>query len=157
MKWTRYAVLTHLVLLLSIGSAIAASSEADGARMQTDSSKMFHKLGRGVANVATCWLEIPHQIAIEWQETDPATGCFVGAVKGVGWIFMRFTAGVYETVTFAFPTPPSYQPILEPEFVFSGAGRTPIPELTEMDGNKTTNPDESRTSRTLTTKDTKTR
>ena len=158
MKWTKSASLITLMLVLSAGSALAAFSENDASGPQTDSSKMFHKLGCGVANVVTCWLEIPHQIAVEWQQTDPATGFFVGAVKGVGWVFARFTAGVYETVTFAFPTPPSYQPILEPEFVFTGAGRSPIPEQSEWDGNMTEKPDEGQKKiRTMTTKKVETR
>jgi putative exosortase-associated protein (TIGR04073 family) len=135
MKWTKFVSLITLMLVLSAGSAFATSSDADVARQQTDFGKMLHKLGRGVTNVFTCWVEVPRQISTEWQKTDPVTGFFVGGIKGVGWGFARFVTGVYDTVTFPIPVPPGYQPMIEPEFVVTDVWGAPIPELTEMGGN----------------------
>ena len=56
MKWTKFASLITLMLVLTAGSAFAASCDADVARQQTDFGKMLHKLGRGVTNVVTCWV-----------------------------------------------------------------------------------------------------
>jgi putative exosortase-associated protein (TIGR04073 family) len=42
----------------------------------------------------------------------------IGLAKGVGMTIVRTGAGVYETVTFPFPIPEGYGPVLEPEFVF---------------------------------------
>jgi len=37
--------------------------------------------------------------------------------KGVGMTIVRTGAGVYETVTFPFPIPEGYTPVIEPEYV----------------------------------------
>ena len=39
--------------------------------------------------------------------------------KGIGMTIVRTGAGIYEVVTFPFPIPEDYGPVLEPEFVFS--------------------------------------
>lgn len=133
MKWTKFASLFTLTLVLVAGTASAASE--DVARQQTDAGKMMHKLGRGVVNVLTCWVEWPRNIAKEWEKTDPVTGFVVGSVKGIGWGFARFATGVYDTVTFPFPVPENYQPMIEPEFVITDVWGAPIPELNEFGSN----------------------
>jgi putative exosortase-associated protein (TIGR04073 family) len=133
MKWTRFAFLVVLALVLSSGLAFAGAGET--YRQQTAASKMLHKLGRGVTNACTCWVEVPRNIAIEWEKTDPFTGFIMGAVKGAGWGFVRLTTGIYETVTFPFPVPEDYQAMLEPEFVITDIWGDPIPELTDFRSN----------------------
>ena len=81
--------------------------------------KMGKKLGRGIANVATGWVEIPKNIYDTSVESNPFIGLTFGTLKGVGWTVVRTSAGVYDVATFLFPIPKSYVPILEPEFVFS--------------------------------------
>ena len=51
-------------------------------------------------------------------EDNPLSGFTVGLAKGVGMTIVRTGAGVYETVTFPFPIPEGYTPVIEPEFVF---------------------------------------
>lgn len=134
MKRTRFAVLFALTLILSSGMAFAAGT-SEVNRQQSCAGKMLHKLGRGVTNTLTCWVEIPRNIAIEWEKTDPATGFFMGTVIGTGWGFARLATGVFETVTFPFPVPEDYQPMLEPEFVVTDIWGDPIPDLTEFSAN----------------------
>lgn len=134
MKWTKFASLITLMLVLSAGSAFAAH-DADVTRQQTCLDQMLHKLGRGVVNTLTCWVEIPRQISVEWEKTDPATGLVLGTVKGFGWGFARLATGVYDTVTFPLPVPPGYQPLIEPEFIITDVWGAPIPELTELGAN----------------------
>ncbi len=93
------------------------TSSAELERENSDVNKMFHKLGRGLVNVFTGWLEIPKQTAIEWRRTDPFTGTVLGVVKGLWLGIARTVTGVYEVVTFPFPIPRNYEPIMEPEFV----------------------------------------
>jgi putative exosortase-associated protein (TIGR04073 family) len=76
------------------------------------------KLGRGVANVLTGWVELPKNIYDTSVEDNPLSGLTIGLAKGVGMTIVRTGAGVYETVTFPFPIPEGYEPVLEPEFVF---------------------------------------
>jgi putative exosortase-associated protein (TIGR04073 family) len=78
------------------------------------------KLGRGLANILTGWIELPKNIYDTSVEDNPLSGLTIGLAKGVGMTIVRTGAGVYETVTFPFPIPEAYCPVLEPEFVFQG-------------------------------------
>lgn len=108
-----------LTLAPQTASVATAQSEtaAEIERQNSDINKMFHKLGRGVVNVLTGWIEIPKQTAAEWRRTDPFTGTILGIVKGVVWGIARTFAGFYEVISFPFPIPRNYEPIMEPEFV----------------------------------------
>lgn len=134
MKFRKVSILSALALIMIAGSAIA-QPPPDVYREQSEIGQMFHKLGRGIVNVLTCWVEIPRQISQDWQETDPVTGLVTGTVKGVGWGFARLASGVYETVTFPLPVPPDYQPLLLPEFVVTDVWGDPIPGIAEFESN----------------------
>ena len=82
MKWTRFASLIILTLVLSAGAAMASSD--DTTRQSSDVNKMLHKAGPGVVNVLTCWVEWPRNVANEWDKTDPVTGIALGTIKGFG-------------------------------------------------------------------------
>ncbi len=77
------------------------------------------KLARGLGNVLTGWIELPKNIYDTSVEDNPLSGLTIGLAKGVGMTIVRTGAGIYETVTFPFPIPAGYEPVLEPEFVFS--------------------------------------
>ena len=81
--------------------------------------KMGKKLGRGIVNVATGWIEIPRNIYDTSTESNPFLGITFGTLKGAGMAVVRTGAGAYDVATFLFPIPTDYEPILEPEFVFS--------------------------------------
>jgi putative exosortase-associated protein (TIGR04073 family) len=129
MKLMKLAALAAFVLVISQGAAYAAAGEV--YRQQSQTSQMMHKLGRGVVNVLTCWVEVPRNVAIEWERTDPATGVVLGIVKGFGWGFARLATGVYEVFTFPFPVPANYEPMIEPEFVITDVWGDPIPGFDE--------------------------
>jgi len=80
---------------------------------------MGKKLTRGLANIVTGWVELPKNIYDTSVEDNIFSGLTVGLVKGIGMAIVRTGAGVYETITFPFPIPEDYAPVLEPEFVFS--------------------------------------
>ena len=65
-------MLVCVCLLLGVLAVQAWASDLE--REQTEVGKMFHKLGRGVTNVLTGWIEIPRNIAETWKKTDPFTG-----------------------------------------------------------------------------------
>jgi len=77
------------------------------------------KLIRGLANVLTGWVELPKNIYESSVEDNIFTGLTIGLAKGVGMTIVRTGAGIYETITFPFPIPEDYEPVLEPEYVFS--------------------------------------
>jgi putative exosortase-associated protein (TIGR04073 family) len=138
MKSFKLSALMALTLLCLAGSAFAQSG--DIYRQQSDANKMFHKLGRGVVNVLTCWVEVPRNIAIEWEKTDPATGLVLGTVKGAAWGFSRLATGVFEVFTFPLPVPEAYQPLMEPEFVVTDVWGDPIPAFAEYSAVNPNNP-----------------
>lgn len=132
-KWMSLAALATLMM-----TAPVAAAQFDVDQDRSDFSKMLHKLGRGVANVFTCWVEVPRHVANEWEKTDPASGIVLGTIKGIGWGFARFVTGAYETVTFPVPIPAGYEPMIQPEFVVTDVWGDPIPDLTEATSNDPT-------------------
>lgn len=98
-------------------SVAAQTIDEDVARENSDINRMFHKLGRGFVNVFTGWIEVPKNIAADWRTSDPFTGTITGLFKGAAWGIARTFAGFYEIISFPFPVPRNYQPIMEPEFI----------------------------------------
>lgn len=68
----------------------------------------IHKAGRGLTNVLTCWIELPKQIHMGSQESNPVAGLAWGLVKGIGLTGLRVGVGIYEAVTFPIPYPKGY-------------------------------------------------
>ena len=68
----------------------------------------IHKMGRGVVNILTGWIELPKQIHLGSQEDNPITGLGRGLLKGAGLTVLRGGVGIYETLTFAFPYPKDF-------------------------------------------------
>jgi putative exosortase-associated protein (TIGR04073 family) len=96
------------VLLLSIASPVWATEPKD-------------KLSRGTANVLAAFLEVPQNIDIEWkQSNNAAVGLFGGLFKGLFWSLARGVSGLWDVVTFAFPSPIDYKSIIQPEYVQRG-------------------------------------
>jgi putative exosortase-associated protein (TIGR04073 family) len=82
------------------------------------------KLGRGFVNVVTGWVEIPKRIYETSQDQGAAAGWTWGLLRGLGHGIVRTAAGFYELVTFPFPAPPDYAPVIEPEYVFTESSTT---------------------------------
>ena len=80
------------------------------------------KLLRGATNVVTGWVEIPKRVYETSQEQGAAAGLTWGLLRGFGRGFVRTAAGFYELVTFPFPAPPNYEPVIQPEYVFVDEG-----------------------------------
>ncbi len=100
------AVLVVVVAVLGMATQVYAQDPAK-------------KLGRGLANILTGWVELPKNIYDTSVEENVLSGLTMGLAKGIGMTIVRTGAGVYEAVTFPFPIPEDYMPVLEPEFVFS--------------------------------------
>jgi len=76
------------------------------------------KLGRGLVNILTGWVELPKNIYETSTEDNFLAGITIGLAKGLGMSVVRTGAGIYDTATFPFPLPEEYKPVLEPEYVF---------------------------------------
>ncbi|MBI4597953.1 MAG: exosortase system-associated protein, TIGR04073 family [Candidatus Omnitrophica bacterium] len=74
----------------------------------------IHKMGRGVVNVLTGWLEIPKQIHLGAQESNPIIGLGQGVLRGVSLTALRTGLGLYEAVTFPIPYPQQFASPYEP-------------------------------------------
>ncbi|HET6421679.1 MAG TPA: exosortase system-associated protein, TIGR04073 family [Geobacteraceae bacterium] len=79
---------------------------------------MGNKAGRGIANLATGWLELPKQIYVTSKESGTVQGIFLGPLKGIGMTVVRTLAGVGELATFFVPYPGFYDPYIEPKYVW---------------------------------------
>jgi len=100
------AIIIALLALIIVNIATASYAQ-----------DMTRKLGRGVGNILTGWIELPKNIYDTSVEDNVFAGIILGTAKGIGMTVMRTIVGAYETVTFPLPLPEDYTPIVEPEFV----------------------------------------
>ena len=68
----------------------------------------IHKMGRGLVNVLTGWLELPIHLNLGWQSHSPVTGAALGLITGAGRTVLRTGVGLYEVVTFPIPIPKGF-------------------------------------------------
>ena len=68
----------------------------------------IHKMGRGVVNVLTGWIEVPKQMHLGSQSGNPVTGVGYGLLKGAGLTLLRGGVGLFEAVTFPIPYPKNF-------------------------------------------------
>lgn len=68
----------------------------------------IHKMGRGVVNVLTGWIELPKQIHMGSQDENPVMGLGRGILKGAGLTVLRGGVGIYEALTFPLPVPKDF-------------------------------------------------
>lgn len=102
-------IIVLLITVIVVGLCNFACAEENNA---------FNKLGRGLINTATGWLEIPKKIYNISKNDNLFLGITIGTFKGLGWGISRTAVGIYEIITFPFPIPEGYKPIIDPEFVF---------------------------------------
>jgi len=119
-----------LSVLLTLASAAPVAAESldyarDSALSESrraepmDAGKAFMKLTRGFINTITGWVEVPKRVQETSQDSGAAAGFTWGLLRGLGHGFIRTAAGLYEFFTFPFPAPPGYEPVIEPEYVFT--------------------------------------
>lgn len=75
------------------------------------------KLGRGVANFFTGWVEIPAEVGRIIQKKGDLAAVFVAPFTGFVKAVARTAVGLYDALTFPLPLPSGYKPVIEPEFV----------------------------------------
>lgn len=105
------------VLPRLLGASSPEPSKLPGVPI--DGRKAMEKLGRGLINLITGWVEVPKRMDETNKRSSLGPALTIGLLRGLGHGFVRTTAGAYEIVTFPFPAPPGYQPIIQPEYVFT--------------------------------------
>ena len=95
-----------------IGSGVmAADLPRDEQAASTESSgcgKNFYNMGRGLGNIATCWMEVPRALVYHNSQL-PVLGVVVGACQGVGYTAVRAFAGVADILSFGFMSDSIYE------------------------------------------------
>ena len=112
-KRRRLIFVVLVVVLVSFSSQALAVGPL--YEMST-SAKVSRKFLRGLLNIPLCWVEIPKEINIETQNLDPFTGFWTGLVKGTAKTIKRCGIGMWDLLTFPFPTPKKYSTWQSPEF-----------------------------------------
>ncbi|HBF35281.1 TPA: hypothetical protein DDW35_12040 [Candidatus Sumerlaeota bacterium] len=136
------ATILGLMFLLTLGGAAFAdqktkvSGEEDALYQDSaEVNSMATKLARGTCNLFGGWLELPRQIGKSMKGNDPVTGTVLGTVKGAAWTVARTTTGAFEVITFPFPLPKNYEPIIQPEYIFKNMYGAPMPVLCDPNNN----------------------
>ncbi len=111
----RKHIVTALVILVALFAALPAFAMDGGEYAQGAGTK----LGRGVVNGATGWVEVPKQTALGGQEAG-VPGVLGGFFKGVAMGVARTVTGGFEIATFWAPVPDRFEPVMKPATVFEG-------------------------------------
>ena len=114
-------------MFLAVAMAFSGAHAEAAVVEKMDSNKALTKFSRGVTNVATSPGEFVNQIppAME-QSPDYLTGFIMSIGRGIGYMFLRAGAGIYDIATFPFPGPTNYKPIMKPETIADKVGDTTI-------------------------------
>lgn len=112
-----------LVVLMMISGVQAYASLAK----EMNSNKALTKFSRGVTNIATSPGEVINQMPTAIEESpDYLTGFIMTIGRGTGYALLRAAAGIYDVVTFPFPGPTDYKPVMKPETIVTKVGETTI-------------------------------
>jgi putative exosortase-associated protein (TIGR04073 family) len=104
----RHRLSAPLLACALLTSPLAAAADSPG-----------DKALRGLAAIATPFLEIPGNISRTWDREGAVAGWTEGLARGIGMSVVRPPIGFYELVTAPFPAPRGYEPILRPEYPWS--------------------------------------
>ena len=111
----RLSVGTIVFSLMMVGIAGTAWAEyQESAAVQG----RIRKLGRGLANIATCPAELVRTPELLSRREGYVAGITVGVLEGAWRTLVRGVAGVYEVLTFYAEVPGGFKPIMQPEFVW---------------------------------------
>ena len=100
-----------MLLTLGVTTPVwAEGSYIDGAS---------RKLGRGIANVATCPLELIRTSELVGRQDGYVAALSIGLIQGAWRTLLRGVVGIVEIATFYIEIPNDFQPLVHPEFVWA--------------------------------------
>ena len=79
----------------------------------------LRKLGRGIANIVTCPLELIRTPELVGRKDGYVAALSVGIAQGAWRTVVRGVAGVWDVVTFYAAIPEGFKPLVTPEFVYA--------------------------------------
>ena len=106
------------LFLLSF-SLLASSLEASELAPE---GTFQRKLQRGFLNIAFAPVEISYALAKVKTKDWLIPSAAVGVVEGISRASLRALTGAYDLLTFPFPFPSDYQPVLQPEWALERLG-----------------------------------
>lgn len=106
------------VTLLAVMLTVPVLAGAD-QKPESIAEKMTVKFARGVANAATCPIELPKQTILTIRDMG-APGIVVGPLKGIAMTVYRGFIGAMEVAFFLVPQPGYYDPMIDPAYVWEG-------------------------------------
>jgi putative exosortase-associated protein (TIGR04073 family) len=109
--------LTILLLVLFVTAGVV-HAENDPSYAEDVVQDMSSKLNRGVWNVLTGWGEIPRQMIKSGHDKGWWAVLPVGIPAGAIMTVARTGVGAFETISFFVPIHESYDPVMEPAFVW---------------------------------------
>jgi putative exosortase-associated protein (TIGR04073 family) len=117
-----------ILLTTALVFGLAASALADIQDPPSSDYGPTRKLGRGISNLVFGIVELPATIArINECEGDSAAAGY-GVARGLGRSYMRFQTGLFESLTFPFPTTRrTYFPLLPSDIPYIHAGYQEFP------------------------------
>lgn len=123
MRGETMGIMARCLVVLALVAALVGLPASAGADMtydenDGDGTKIMKKLGRGLVNDLTFWMELPIAWVDYFDQRDPFTAIIWGTADGIVKSADRGWGGVYETVFFTVPSPRYYKPLLDPETVF---------------------------------------
>jgi putative exosortase-associated protein (TIGR04073 family) len=118
LKW---AAMTVLMSMVSVNGFV---EQAFAEEMVPPAAA--EKAVRGLANSGLgVVVELPKTVYYDTLEDGPLYGLTVGVLEGLSWGIARTLVGIYEVVTFPFPAPEGYRPILTPAYPYQ-PGKTDV-------------------------------
>lgn len=130
----KFAVILTLCLVAASASAQAQESQNvwEMAESEKYGTKAGGMLGRGVVNVATCFVDLLVQTVDKTKEGPAFIGTMSGLGSGLGCSALRVTSGATDVLTFwvpdfnGFPISRNYSNCLEGTSFDSSAAMTPV-------------------------------
>lgn len=93
---------------MAVRSVLVAGALVCGMSAPAWAQDPIHKMGRGVVNVLTGWIELPKQVHLGGQEDNPVVGLSRGLFRGASLTVIRGGVGIYEALTFPLPYPKGF-------------------------------------------------
>ncbi len=115
------------LLMFGLTATCAFAGELDpGARGELVSpGTPIRKLQRGFLNIALSPFDIAYQFHEERNRQTFPPSWFLAMGRGSCYAIGRALTGVYEMVTFPFPYPANYEPVIQPEFAWQNFKEEP--------------------------------
>ena len=113
---SRWGIVLGMAAIVLAGFAAPAGAD-EGQASYWDGS--LRKLGRGLANVVTCPLELIRTPQAERYRYGYMEAMSVGLLRGVWRTIQRGVVGTFEILTFCAEIPKGFEPLMTPEFVFA--------------------------------------